>query len=187
MIELNKVVLSVIACLENSSVVNKINKNYELKIKKLQHYSDYTNSDDFKTKVINELNFDNCVSFAIKQLSDEKFRVFVQRNNICIVAFYKRDSIDDNLLAKTLNRTTSIMDSLSSIIVKYYIEDNIAYMCVNPVLMFKQHVLSKKDELLKYFKDNNKEVSDIKVKFIHNDVILDDLSEAFLDLGYNIK
>lgn len=186
MITLNKVVLSVIACLENEAVRNEIAKNYELKIEKLKHYDDYVNSEDFKTKIINDINFNSCVSYAIKQLNDEKFRIFTQRSNICLVAFYKKEVREQNLFDKNANGT-NIMSSLSSIIVRYYIEDETLYICVNPVRLFKERILSNKEAILKHFNDNNKPVNNLEVKFIHNDTVLDDLSETFLDLGYTIK
>ena len=62
---LNTVVLGVLACIENKAVRDEIAKSYELKVQELKHYKDYINSEDFKLKQVNDVNFQNCVNFAM--------------------------------------------------------------------------------------------------------------------------
>lgn len=190
MIVINKVVLSVLACLENEDVRNQILKTHELKIVKLEHYEEYINSAEFKTKVINDVNFENCVSYAISKVSDEKFRTYAEKSNICYIAFYKKEKTEQNLIAngsKSSNKNSNVFTSLSRLITKYYIEDTTLYVCVNPVKLFKERILSHEEELLKHFNDNGETVDKLIVKFIHNGIVLDDLGETFLELGYGIK
>ena len=181
---LNMVVLGVLACIENEAVRNEILKSYELKIQKLKHYNDYINSEDFKSKKVNDVNFQNCVNYAITRLEDEKFRLFVQKADICCIAFYKKNIQNTNMIKSS---SPTALDSLKGIIVKYYIEESTLFVCVNPVSIFKERVLRKSDDIIKLFNENGKDIDNVKVKFIHNDKILDDLEETFLELGYNLQ
>lgn len=181
---LNTVVLGVLACIENKAVRDEIAKSYELKVQELKHYKDYINSEDFKLKQVNDVNFQNCVNFAISRLSDERFRLYLQKAEICCVVFYKKDIQNANVIKSS---SPTALDSLKGIIVKYYIEESTLFVCVNPVPIFKERVLSKTEDIIKLFNENGKPIDTVKVKFIHNNKILDDLEETFLELGYNIQ
>ena len=181
---LNTVVLGVLACIENKAVRDEISKRYELKVQELKYYTDYINSDEFKSKQVNEVNFQHCVNFAISRLEDEKFRLYLQKANICCVVFYKKDIQNTNMIQSS---SPNALDSLKGIMVKYYIEESTLFICVHPVPSFKERVLSKTDDIIKLFNEHGKPIDTVKVNFIHNNKILDDLEETFLELGYNLQ
>lgn len=184
MIELNTVVLSVLACIENESVRKEIEKNYVLKVQKLKYYDSYISSEEFKSKKINDINFQNCVKYATSRLDDDKFRLFTEKAAICFIAFYKKNTHQIN----TINSSTpNSLDALKGIISKYYIEDSTLFVCVNPIKVFKDRVLEKKDDIIKFFNEHNKPIDNVVVKYIHKGNILDEMEEVFLSLGYTLQ
>ena len=184
---LNKVVLGVIVCLENKHIIKELQKKYVINIKKLEGYNEYVNSDEFKTKIINNENFNNCVAFAIKYLNNDSFRLLLQRNKICLITFYSKCNEDSNYNFNKFAQDGDIMKSLNSIIVKHYIEDNKLYVCISPIKSNKEKILSNKESIIKYFSREDSSITELEVKFIYNGIVLDDLAECFIDLGYNIK
>lgn len=180
--EINEVVLGVIACLENNEIRNEILKDYELKVQKLKNYDAYLNCEDFKKKIINDLNFNNCLKFLIKKLNDFKFRKYVEINNICVIVFYKKENNSKNTIANSFN-----ISSLKGIIVKHEIIETKLIVYVNPVKTFRDRILACKSELLEAFNNKGFDVDTLDVKYIYKDSVIDELGETFLELGYNIQ
>lgn len=183
---LNNVVLGVIACLENEAVLSAIEKQFVVRIEKMEKYTSYLNSNEIKDKKVTKDNFDTCVKFTIKHLGSEKFRAFCQMDGICMIAFYPRS--DAETVAKIRNMANKKEAlPLHSIIVRHSIENDTLYVYTNPVMSFRERILENKDALLKQYSEETSELKNLEVRFIHNDKVLDELSQCFLDLGYTIK
>lgn len=180
--EINEVVLGVIVCLENNKIKNAISKDYELKIQKFKNYDAYLKCDNFKKKVVNDLNINNCLKFTIKKLSDPNFRKYVEMNNIFVAVFYKKESANINLISNSFS-----LSSLKGIIVKHKIVENKLIIYVNPVKTFKDRILACESEILKAFTNKGTTVDLLDVKYIYKDSVIDELGETFLELGYNLE
>lgn len=192
---INNVVLGVIVCLENKAVMAELEKKYVVTIKKLDKYNKYVSSPEFKNKIdsnaVNDINFDSCVSFTIKHLGSEKFRTFCQKDNICLIAFYPKTSKENLHKFDKFTKNNDPKDDqlmlLTKTILKHSIEDDTLTVYINPVIPYRDRVLDQKDKLISYYAKDNTNVTNLEVKFIHKDVVLDDLSVCFLEMGYNIK
>ena len=184
MININSVVLSVIACLEDKSITQKINDSYEFKLKKLTHYKDYLNSKEIKYKIVDESNFNKCLDFVIKNLTDSNFKDFVKRNDIFSVTFKKKETIVSN---EGICTGDIAINSLKSLIKKYSIDNGILHICVDPIYSHKQQVLLNKELLLGCFNNEGHLVSNIEVKFINEGIILDEFSEKLIEAGFVLQ
>lgn len=183
---LNNVVLSVIACLENEVVMSEIQKQFVVKVTELEKYKSYVNSEEIKDKKITKDNINTCIKFTIKNLGNEKFRLFCQLDRICVIAFYPRS---DAKAAQKFKNISNKKDGLplNSIIVKHSIENETLYIYTNPVMSFKERILDNKDKLIEEYSNDDEVIKNLEVRFIHNNEVLDELSQCFLNLGYTIK
>lgn len=182
---LNNVVLSVIACLENKFVIAEIEKKFIVKIKKLENYNTYLNSEEIKDKKVTKDNFTTCINFTIKNLGSEKFRLFCQYNEICLIAFYPKGN--EESIRKINNISRKNDSTLDNIIINHSIDGDTLYVYTNPVISFKNRLLENKESIINQYANENTSIKNLEVRFVYNDKVLDDLSQCFLDLGYNIK
>lgn len=185
---LNPVVISFLACIYNKDVRQSILKDYQLKFEPLINIKNYVYSDDFKSKVINKENFNQCVNFTIKKMEDEKFREYLANNDICTIIFFRKtQDKHKNLLNNKTTKSSSVLSSLKSIMIKYEIVDKDVIIYTNPVASYKKRILDSKNDILSHFSSHGVDVTSVIVKYIYKDDIIDEQGETLLEIGFTIK